>query len=103
MRIRYDNQTKKITAIDAPDWVVSDDKQTVVDIGDTPLPEVETKFIRFGTDKEPFVIVKDTVEAEEHAQKEGRKNKVSAILAKLKLTREEFLDLRTAILEGTDI
>lgn len=55
MKIRYDNVSKKFTGLDTPDWIVSDDTQTVVDIGNVQAPSDPINWYTFGTLDSPFV------------------------------------------------
>lgn len=102
MRIRYDNVTKKITAIDAPDWIKSDKDQTVVDIGNTPLPDELLKFIRFGNLQNPFVSIKDQVLQDEAAAKLARSGRKKALLQKMGLTKQDFQTFLELLDDRTD-
>lgn len=102
MKIRYHNTTKAFTAIDAPDWLVSDAEQTVVDIGDTPLPNDLITYYRFGTVQNPFVSVKAQVLADEAAKKLERKNKKQALLIKLKIDASDLPALKALLEDGHD-
>lgn len=100
MKIRYHNVTKKITALDAPEWMLSDAEQTVVDIGNVPLPAEPLNYFRFGTVQNPFVSVKDQVLADEAAAKLARKNSKQALLVKLKIDAADIPALKALFEDG---
>lgn len=81
VRIRYDNESKKFTAYDAPDWIKTDQQQTVFEIRRSRVPEdFNFKFYRFGTLEEPFVSIEDQVRAEEKTKADQRKDRKKAVL-----------------------